>query len=93
MVSPPWPGLLVGDQIILRAGHFGNWDSLGGARCCYAVCWAEFLLGSGPIGDPGFMNPTGAPEPFWDFYEVMKGLFILVLRAHPVGLSLWVVIE
>ena len=25
------------------------------------------------------MNPTGAPEPFWDFCEVMKGLFILAL--------------
>ena len=39
------------------------------------------------------MNPTGAPEPFWDFYEVMKGLFILVLREHPVGVSSWVTVE
>ena len=22
------------------------------------ICWAELLLGSGPIRDPGFMNPT-----------------------------------
>ena len=63
----------------------GFWASPGGMRCCYAIRWAEFLLGRGPIGDPGFMNPTGAPEPFWDFCEVVKGLFTLVLRAHPVG--------
>ena len=56
----------------------GIWAGLGGMCCHYAICWAEFLLGSGSIGDPRFMNPTGAPEPFWDFGEVMKGLFTLV---------------
>ena len=25
---------------------------------CNVVCWAELLPGSGPIRDPGFMNPT-----------------------------------
>jgi len=35
----------------------GNLVGRGGARCCYVVCWAEFLLESGPIRDPGFMNP------------------------------------
>ena len=44
-----------------------------------------FLLESEPIGDPGFMNPTGAPEPFWDFCKIVKGLFILVVLEHPVG--------
>ena len=36
----------------------GIWAGPGGARCRYAICWAEHLLWSGPIGDPGFMNPT-----------------------------------
>jgi len=45
----------------------------------------SFLLGSRPIEDPEFMNPTGALEPFWDFYEVVKGLFILVVREQRVG--------
>ena len=31
------------------------------------------------------MNPIGAPEPFWDFYEVVKALFILVVREHRIG--------
>ena len=34
------------------------WAGPGDARCRYAVCWVEFLQGSGSIGDPGFMNPT-----------------------------------
>ena len=33
------------------------------------------------------MNPTGAPEPFGDFCEVVKGLFTLISRALPVGVS------
>ena len=36
----------------------GIWAGPGGARCRYAVCWAELLLRSGPIEDPGFMNLT-----------------------------------
>ena len=53
----------------------------------------SLLQCSGSIGDPGFMNPTGAPEPFWDFCEVVKGLFILILREHPVGVRSWVTVE
>ena len=38
------------------------------------------LQESGSIGDLGFMNPIGAPKPFWDFCEAMKGLFAHALH-------------
>ena len=78
-MSPPWLSLSIGDRIVLPADHLGNWAGSRGTRCRYAVCWAKFSLGSGAIGDHRFMNPTGALEPFWDFCEVVKGLFILVV--------------
>ena len=40
----------------------------------------QVLKGSGSIGDPGFMNPIGAPEPLWDFCEAVKGLFAHTLH-------------
>ena len=43
------------------------------------------MLGSGPIRDPGFMNLAGVPEPFWDFCDVVKGLFILVVLEQRMG--------
>ena len=81
-MSPPWLGLSIRDQIISSACHYIIGLAQEARIVATPSCWAEFLQGSGSIGDPGFMNPTGAPKPFWDFYEVMKGM-LLELRCFP----------
>ena len=70
---------------------------LGQPMSCTFVCnvayWAEPLLGSRSVRDPGFMNPTGAPEPLgysgrivWEIFRVcQRGRFCFVsgcTRAH-----------
>ena len=45
----------------LSSRYFGPAHELRVAR--NVVCWAEPLLESRSMRDPGFMNPTGAPEP------------------------------
>ena len=57
---PPRPDLPVGDWIALLVCCLDAWAGLG---VCALPTWAEPLLGSQSARDPGFMNPTGAPEP------------------------------
>ena len=57
--APPRPGLPVEDWIAFLACRLGT---RAGPRVCALVCnvvsWAEPLLGSQSMRDPGFMNPT-----------------------------------
>ena len=57
-MSPPWPGLLVGDRIVVPACHYVSRPAREARVVATSFCRAEFLLGSRSIGDPGFMNPT-----------------------------------
>ena len=84
---PPRPGLPVGDQIALLACRLGTW---AGPRVCmlFATLSAglSLLLGSRSMRDPGFMNPTRAPEPPGDSGRIVRGIFVFAggcARAHP----------
>ena len=77
-MSPPWLGLLVGNQIVALAYHYVSGPAREARIVATSSAGPSFLWESGSIGDPEYMNLTGAPVPFWDFCEVMKGLFILV---------------
>ena len=46
------------------------------------MCWAEPLLGSRSMRDPGFMNPTGAPEPLGDSGRIVWGIFSTYQRVR-----------
>ena len=80
---PPRPGLPVGDWIALLAYRLGTWAGPRVARLVRnVVCWAEPLLGSRSMRDPGFMNPIGAPEPPGDSGRIVWGIFVLTADAH-----------
>ena len=40
--------------------------------------WAEPWRGSRSPRDPGFMNPTGAPEPPGDLSRIIRGIFFVL---------------
>ena len=44
--------------------------------------WAEPWRGSRSPRDPGFMNPTGAPEPPGDLSRIVRGIFVLLTGAR-----------
>ena len=53
---------------------------------CNVAYWAEPLLKSWSARDPGFMNPTGAPEPLGDSGRIIWEIFVFdggYARAHP----------
>ena len=56
----------------LSSRYFGPAHELRVAR--NVVCWAEPLLGSRSMRDPGFMNPTGAPDPLGDSGRIVWGV-------------------
>ena len=72
-VAPPRPDLSIGDWIALLACLF---IYLGRPMSCALSAWAEPLLESRSTRDPGFMNPTGAPEPPGDSGRIVRGVFV-----------------
>ena len=52
--------------------------------------WVEPWRGSRSPRDPGFMNPTGAPEPPGDLSRIVQGIFLSCQWVHasaPAGVA------
>ena len=76
--------LPVDDRTVLPARRI--FRLLGRPMNYMLFSWAEPGRGSRYPRDPGFMNPTGAPEPRGDLCRIVRGIFCLAggcARAHP----------
>jgi len=64
---------------------------LGQPMSCMLSAWAEPWRGNRSPRDPGFTNPTGAPEPPGDSSRIVQGIFFVLTAVHastPTGVAL-----
>ena len=88
--DPLRPDLPVGDWAALPAYRF---RLLGRPMSYVLSAWAEPWRGNRSPRDPGFMNPTGAPEPLGNSGRIVWGISFLTAGARECthGCSPWAI--